>query len=388
MEQPPIPYPSRLNKEKLQDKSNIQVHKFFQMLKKLHFSITLVEALALMPKYHKMLKDLIFDKEKLLGLANTSLTENCSAVLIKKLPKKLKDPGRFLIPCDFHRLESCMALADLGASINLMPLSVWKKLSLPDLTPTRMTLKLATRSFAYPAGIVEDVFVTLKHPHKHGNESINMINFIDIACEDHFLEVLKFKKSNHPLSGSTTSPSDSLYSLTHFETSDSLLEEFADELALLDPFSTRNKDDNFNPEADLRKIEYLLNQDPSTEFDIEINDPILERLTYEPALVYSLLLGDDDDDIFDLKSNNDEWKKLFDSTLPEESSESSEIDTLSSSPFKNEDKVFNPGILILGGTRIFNNESKDKDFKDNELILEEPIFYLSLLIMNSFFTWS
>ncbi|GKG06368.1 reverse transcriptase domain-containing protein, partial [Tanacetum coccineum] len=104
----------------------------------------LAEALALMPKYTKFLKDLLSDKEKLLGLANTSLTENCSAVLLKKLPEKLGDPGRFLIPCDFHGLESCMALSNLGASINLMPLSVWKKLSLPDLTPTRMTLELAT----------------------------------------------------------------------------------------------------------------------------------------------------------------------------------------------------------------------------------------------------
>ncbi|GJZ63985.1 hypothetical protein Tco_0620406 [Tanacetum coccineum] len=72
--QPPIPYPSRLNKEKLQDKSDIQVHKFLQMFKKLHFNISLAEALALMPKYTKMLKDLLSDKEKLLGLANTSLT--------------------------------------------------------------------------------------------------------------------------------------------------------------------------------------------------------------------------------------------------------------------------------------------------------------------------
>nr|GEZ72930.1 reverse transcriptase domain-containing protein [Tanacetum cinerariifolium] len=79
--QPLIPYPSRLNKEKLQDKSDIQVHKFLQMFKKLHFNISLAEALALMLKYHTMLKDLLSDKEKLLGLANTSLTKNCLAVL-------------------------------------------------------------------------------------------------------------------------------------------------------------------------------------------------------------------------------------------------------------------------------------------------------------------
>ncbi|GKD05107.1 hypothetical protein Tco_1180081, partial [Tanacetum coccineum] len=257
----------RLNKEKLQEKSDIQVHKFFQMFKKLHFNISLAEALALMPKYHKMLKDLLSDKEKLLGLANTSLTENSSTVLLKKLPKKLGDPRKFLIPCDFP---------ELGDS-------------------------------------------TSKNPQKHGNESINMINFIDITCEDHFPEVLNIKKSNHPFSGSTTSASDSSPSLTPFETSDSLLEEFADELALLDPFLPGNKDDNFDPKADLREIEYLLNQDPSTDFspttNIDIIDPILERFTDEPALVYSSPPGDDDDDddddLFDLKSDNDEWKKLL-----------------------------------------------------------------------------
>nr|GEX92413.1 reverse transcriptase domain-containing protein [Tanacetum cinerariifolium] len=86
-------------------------------------------------------------------------TYNQGAALLKKLPEKLRDPGRFLIPCDFQGLKLCMALANLGASINLMPLYVWKKLSLPDLTPTRMTLELDTRSFSYLAGIAEDVFV-------------------------------------------------------------------------------------------------------------------------------------------------------------------------------------------------------------------------------------
>ncbi|GKE32712.1 reverse transcriptase domain-containing protein [Tanacetum coccineum] len=340
-----------------------------------------------------------------------------------------------------------------------MPLSVWKKLMLPELIPTRMNLELANRSVAYPAGIAEDVCVqvgkftfpadfvvvdydvdprvplllgrpflrtaralvdvygeelilrdsdkklifhadsTSKHPQKHGNESINMINFIDITCEDRFQEVLKIKKTNHPLSGSTTPPSDSLPSLTPFKTSDSLLEEFTDELALLDPFPPGNKDDNFNPEVDLREIEYLLNRGPLTDSspttDFDIIDPILERFTDESALVYSSPPGDDDDeddDLFDFKSDNEEWKKLLysdhfndiysrkdkikdskikilideleypesnvllpqlldsDLTLPEESSDSSEIATLLSSPFRNEDNVFNPGILILGGT--------------------------------------
>nr|GEY24884.1 reverse transcriptase domain-containing protein [Tanacetum cinerariifolium] len=91
-------------------------------------------------------------------LANTLLNENCSAVILKKLPKKLGDPGKFLIPCGFSELK-CKALANLGASINLMPLSVWKKLGLPDLIPTQMTLELAKRAICTPDGIARDVFI-------------------------------------------------------------------------------------------------------------------------------------------------------------------------------------------------------------------------------------
>nr|GEW08590.1 reverse transcriptase domain-containing protein [Tanacetum cinerariifolium] len=104
------------------------------------------------------LKALLSNKEKLQELSNTPLNENCSAVILKKLPEKLRDPGKFLIPCGFSELK-CKALADLGASINLMPLSVWKKLGLPDLIPTRMTLELANRAIYTPDGIARDVFV-------------------------------------------------------------------------------------------------------------------------------------------------------------------------------------------------------------------------------------
>ncbi|GJU41263.1 reverse transcriptase domain-containing protein [Tanacetum coccineum] len=88
-------------------------------------------------------------------MARTPLNENCSAVILNKLPKKLGDPGRFLIPCEFSGINTCNALADLGASINLMPYSVWKNLSLPELTPTCMTLELADRSISEPIGIAE-----------------------------------------------------------------------------------------------------------------------------------------------------------------------------------------------------------------------------------------
>nr|GFB43791.1 reverse transcriptase domain-containing protein [Tanacetum cinerariifolium] len=89
----------------------------------------------------------------------TVQAENCSAVVLKKLPEKLGDPGRFLIPCDFTGLDNCLALADLGASISLMPLSIWKKLGLPTLNDTKMVLELADRTISKPTGVAENFFV-------------------------------------------------------------------------------------------------------------------------------------------------------------------------------------------------------------------------------------
>nr|GEV47684.1 reverse transcriptase domain-containing protein [Tanacetum cinerariifolium] len=155
---PRIPYPSRMLKQKQQEKDEIQIQKFWNMFKQLHLNITLVEAVVLMPKYQKMLKALLSNKEKLQKLANTPLNKNCSTVIFKKLPEKPGDPGKFLILCRFSELK-CKALADLGASINLMPLSVWKKLGLSDLISTQMTLELANRAICTPDGIARDVFV-------------------------------------------------------------------------------------------------------------------------------------------------------------------------------------------------------------------------------------
>ncbi|GJU38612.1 reverse transcriptase domain-containing protein [Tanacetum coccineum] len=104
------------------------------------------------------LNELRFTSGKLLELANTPLNENCSAVILKKLPEKLGDLGKFLILCGFSELK-CKALADLGARINLMPLSVWKKLGLPELISTQMTFELANREICTPVGIARDVFV-------------------------------------------------------------------------------------------------------------------------------------------------------------------------------------------------------------------------------------
>ncbi|GJS34740.1 reverse transcriptase domain-containing protein, partial [Tanacetum coccineum] len=321
---PSIHYPSRLNDQKLHEKANNQMLKFLLIFQRLHFDLSFADALLHIPKFASTFKSLLSNKDKLFELANTPLNENCSAVLLKKLPEKLGDNGRFFIPCNFPKLVECLALADIGASINLMPLSVWKKLSILELTPTRMTLELANRSFAYPIGVAEDVFVkvgkfhfladfivvdynvdprvplilgrpflrtaralidvhgeelilrdgdeqlifhtdtTSKYPNEHRIKSIKMINFIDISCEDNFEEVLKIKKLSHHLSGSTNSTPDSSPSFTPVETSDSLLEEFTDELALLDPFPPGIYDADFDPEGDILLLEKLLNYDPSS----------------------------------------------------------------------------------------------------------------------------
>nr|GEZ09596.1 reverse transcriptase domain-containing protein [Tanacetum cinerariifolium] len=123
----------------------------------------LADALIHMPKFAPMFKKLLNNKDKLIELTKTPLNENCSAVVLKKLQEKLGDPGRFLIPCDFTGLDNFIALVDLGASINLMPLSIWKKLRLPTLNDTKIVLELADRTISKPTGVAENVFVKDDH---------------------------------------------------------------------------------------------------------------------------------------------------------------------------------------------------------------------------------
>nr|GEX41034.1 reverse transcriptase domain-containing protein [Tanacetum cinerariifolium] len=114
-------YPSRLQVQMLRNKANDQREKFFQIFKDLNFNISFVDALILMPKFGPSIKSLLTNKDKLCKLTRTPLNEYCSVVLLKKFPEKLGDPGKFLIPCDFPEMAECLALADLGASFNLMP---------------------------------------------------------------------------------------------------------------------------------------------------------------------------------------------------------------------------------------------------------------------------
>ncbi|XP_027342953.1 uncharacterized protein LOC113855505 [Abrus precatorius] len=152
---PPLPYPARLKK----GKDDEQFGNFLSIFRQLHINLPFVDALAQIPKYAKFLKDLLSNKKKLEELAIVTLNKECSTILQNKMPEKLKDPGSFTLPCLIGRLIVYRALADLGASINLMSYSVFKKLGLGEPRPTRMSIQLADRSIKYPTGIIEDVLV-------------------------------------------------------------------------------------------------------------------------------------------------------------------------------------------------------------------------------------
>ncbi|XP_023887557.1 uncharacterized protein LOC111999657 [Quercus suber] len=140
-------------------KENGRASKSKKSREQLHINIPFIEALAQMPKYAKFLKDIISKKRKLEEHEIVMLTEESSAILQKKLPPKLKDPGSFTIPCTIGKSYFDRALFDLGASINLMPLSVFRKLGLREVKLTTISLQLADRSFKYPRGVIEDVLV-------------------------------------------------------------------------------------------------------------------------------------------------------------------------------------------------------------------------------------
>nr|GEW83696.1 hypothetical protein [Tanacetum cinerariifolium] len=162
-----LPYPSRLAKEKIRKKYDILAAKFMEIFHDLHFKLSFVDALVHMPKFASMFKKLLNNKNKLIELTKTSLNEKCSSVVLKKLPEKLDDPRRFLIPCDFSEFDYCLALADLGASINLM------------------SNNLKTRSTVF------DNFQCGDIPSIKKVEQINKIDFIDAGGIDFYSEKIE-----------------------------------------------------------------------------------------------------------------------------------------------------------------------------------------------------
>ncbi|GJX76558.1 reverse transcriptase domain-containing protein [Tanacetum coccineum] len=323
---PNLPYPSRLNKQKIREKDDILASKFMEIFRNLHFELSFADALIHMPKFAPMFKKMLNNKDKLIELTKTPLNENCSAVVLKKLPEKLGDPGRFLIPCDFSEFDSYLALADLGASINLMPLSIWKKLQLSGLTETKMVLELADRTISKPTGVAENVFVkvgkfyfpadfvvldfiadprvplilgrpflrtahalidvyegeiTLRNDDQsltlkcgdapsisyNNLESLKKVDLIDVTCEEYSQEVLGFSDSvayNNPSPYFDPIVSTSSPTLTPFDESDFLLFEEADAFIAIDdePVSPVFNATYYDPEGDILILEALLNNDP------------------------------------------------------------------------------------------------------------------------------
>ncbi|XP_061349526.1 uncharacterized protein LOC133294791, partial [Gastrolobium bilobum] len=150
-----IPYPQRFREEIKKQ----QYSKFLDIFKKLQINIPFTEALENMPNYAKFMKDLLSRKRKLQECETVTLTEECSAITQKKLPPKLKDPGRFSIPCNIGNMEVKNVLCDLGASINVMPLFMMKKLGITEVRPTKTIVQLADRSTKQAYGIIEDILV-------------------------------------------------------------------------------------------------------------------------------------------------------------------------------------------------------------------------------------
>ncbi|GJT27962.1 reverse transcriptase domain-containing protein [Tanacetum coccineum] len=239
-----LPYPKRMRVRE-HDKPSAQYSQFLKMFKQLRLEIGLKDALVEMPKFNKWLSSLLRNKEKLKELTIMTVNDECSAIIMNKVPEKLEDPRKFRIPCALQELNRTSALADSGASINLLPHSIYKKLGLEALTPTRMTLELANRSITHPMGIAEDVvvrvdgftfladFVVEKLTLRVGKDEL--VYYADKSEKNkemnfvHAISIIDFSKDD-PFSGSTTNTP--LPSSSPMKTSDNF-EKFTDELAPL-----------------------------------------------------------------------------------------------------------------------------------------------------------
>ncbi|GJY80589.1 reverse transcriptase domain-containing protein [Tanacetum coccineum] len=337
---PTLPYPSRANKGKLCEKDDLLALKFMEIFRNLHFELSFADALLHMPKFAPMFRKLLNDKDKIIELTKTPVNKNCLAVILKKFPKKHGDPGRFLIPCDFSEMNECLALADLCASINLMPLSIWKELSLPALTKTRMILELADRMISTPTGNAEDVFVkvgtffflanfvvvdyvadprvplilgrpflrtaralidvhgeqmTIRHDDqsvtfKVGDtktfsyniiETVNRVDVIDIACEEYVQEVLENSESSNPTSTTELMIDSRSPSFTPFGGSYFLMEE-------IDKFLDKKIQYTQDFSKIARPMTHLLEKETPFIFSkecIEAFETLKLKLTQAPILV-------------------------------------------------------------------------------------------------------
>nr|GEV42552.1 hypothetical protein [Tanacetum cinerariifolium] len=319
-----LPYLPRLVKEKIREKDDILIVKFMEIFRDLHFELSFADALVHMTKFAPMFKKLLNNKNKLLELTKIPLNENCSAVVLKKLPEKLGDPGRFLIPCDFLEFDNCLALADLGASINLMPLSIYFVV-LDFIADPRVPLILG-RPFLSIAHALIDVYkgeVILRHDDQsltlkcvdkpsisyNNFQSLNKVDLIDATCEEYSQEVLGFFDV---VSNEVSTPyfepiiSNSSQNLTPFNESNFLLFEEADTFLAIDdePILPEFDATYHDPEGDILILEALLNSNPEP--------PLLNQKHYFPEAHNDLKVVEPKNN----KSSDDEPPKVELKELP------------------------------------------------------------------------
>ncbi|GKD10022.1 reverse transcriptase domain-containing protein [Tanacetum coccineum] len=275
-----LPYPER-RKVRENDKPSAQHSRFLKMFKQLRLEIGLKDALVEILKFNKWLSSLLRNKEKLEEIPITTVNAECSAIIMNKVLEKLEDPRKFLIPCDLQELNRTSVLADSGASINLLPHSIYKQLRLEALTPTQMILELANlnfepdprvpiilgRPFLRTAKALIDLYEETLTLRVGKEELVYYADKSEKNKNKHFVslsQVIDFSKDD-PFSGSTTTHSDDPSpSSSPVKTSDNF-EKFADELAPLDSLPPGNDDSTLK--KDLHEENFQDHSNPLFEFN-------------------------------------------------------------------------------------------------------------------------
>nr|GEW50169.1 reverse transcriptase domain-containing protein [Tanacetum cinerariifolium] len=266
---PNLPYPSRLNDQKLHQKDTNKMEKFFQIFQDLHFDISFVNALLLMPKFASTIKSLLTNKDKLFELAKIPLNENCSAMLFKKLPEKLGDPKKFLIPCDFQEWMSVtlskgvtedvfikvgkfhfstdFVVVDFEADPHV-PLILGRSFlrtgrALIDVYREEITLRVNDEDVTF------NLNQTTRYSSTYDDLSINQVNIINVTTKEYAQEILGFSSNS-----SGGSPTSTFEQINHA---------------------------NFDPERDIYLIEKLLNDDLLQLHPMDLKEIIKEKSSIE-----------------------------------------------------------------------------------------------------------